>query len=91
MLPSSCHKLSGVRSLVYSLALRIRRIYSSEEAAERRYKELEEILQERKYSEAVIKAGISRANTVPRTEALKKVDKQQEKGRKEREHRLIVE
>ena len=44
-----------------------------------------------KYSEAVIKAEIARAKAVPRTEALKKVDKQQEQGIKERQHRLIVE
>ena len=67
-----------VRSSVYSLVLRVTRIRSSEEAADRRYKELEGRLREREYSEAVIKAGIARAKEVPRTEALKKVDKQQE-------------
>ena len=71
--------------------MRITRICSSEEAADRRYKELEGRLREREYIEAVIKAGIARAKEVFRTEALKKVDKQQEQGIEERQHRLIVE
>ena len=89
LLPSSCHKPSVTRASVYSLALRINRICSSEEAAEKRYEELAEKLREREYSQAVIDAGISRARAVPREDALKKVTrKQDELGR---QHRLIVE
>ena len=91
LLPSSCHRPSVVRSSVYSLALRITRICSSKEAADRRYEELAGRLREREYSEAVIEAGIARAKAVPRIEALKKVDKQQKQGEKGRQHRLIVE
>ena len=89
LLPSSSHNPSVVRSSVYSLGLRITRICSSQETAEKRYKELAERLRERQYSEAVIEAGIARAKAVPRSEALKKVTKQKEES--DRQHRLIVE
>jgi hypothetical protein len=87
LLPSSAHPPSATRSSVYSLALRIRRICSSEEAAEVRFGELAARLKERHYSEAVIQAGIARARAVPRAEALKKVERPQEPGR---QHRLVI-
>jgi hypothetical protein len=89
LLPSSCHKPSVTRSSVFSLALRITRICSTPEAAQKRYEELAERLREREYSEAVITAGIDRAKAVARVEALKKVDKKEEE--EGRQHRLVVE
>ena len=85
--PSSAHPSSVTRSSVYSLALRIRRICSSEEATERRFEELATRLRERHYAEAVIEAGIARARAVTREDALRKVATQQEVGR---QHRLVV-
>ena len=89
LLPSSCHRPTVTRSSVYSLALRIRRICSTEEAAEKQFQKLAERLRERQYSEAVISAGIARAKAVTREEALRRVVRRKEEG--SRQHRLIVE
>ena len=89
LLPSSCHRPTVTRSSVYSLALRIRRICSTEEAAERQFQKLAERLRERQYSEAVISAGIARAKAVTREEALRRAVRRKEQG--SRQHRLIVE
>ena len=55
LLPSSAHRPSTTKSSVYSLALRINRICSTPEAADKRYRELAERLKEREYKEKVIK------------------------------------
>ena len=90
LLPSSCHRPTVTRSSVYSLALRIRRICSTEEAAERQFIKLAERLRERQYAEAVISAGISRARAVTREEALRRaVRRRGQEG--SRQHRLVVE
>ena len=84
-LPESyCHSPT-----VYSLALRIRRVCSTNAAAEEQFKKLAEKLQAREYREDVILAGIARARAVTREEALKKVVRAEAKG--SRQHRLIVE
>ena len=70
LLPSSCHRPTVTQSSVYCLALRICRICSSEETAERQFGELAVRLRQREYSEAVIQAGIARARSVSREEAL---------------------
>ena len=90
LLPSSCHRPSVVRGIVYGLALRIRRICSTEERAEAQFKKLAERLRERDYSEAIISAGIDRARAVPREEALKKVARKEDEE-VGRQHHLIVE
>ena len=77
----------ALKSSVYSVALRIRRICCTEEAAEKRFSELATRLKDRKYSDSVILAGIARARAVTREEALNRVNRQREPGRK---HRLIV-
>ena len=87
LLPSSAHPPSVTRSSVYSLALRIRRICSSEENTELQFAKLADRLRERHYSEEIIRAGISRARERTRAEALRKVVRQPEEGR---QHRLIV-
>ena len=89
--PRSAHPPSVTRSSVYSLALRIRRICSSDERFEVRADELKKKLLERKYSETVIDAGIERGRRVQRSEALKKVEKKPEGNEEGRQHRLIVE
>jgi hypothetical protein len=88
LLPASAHPPFVTRSLVYSLALRVRRICCSEEDAEKRFGELAARLRERGYQETVIDAGISRARAVTRVEALRKVNKGPEEAG--RQHRLIV-
>ena len=74
---------------MYSLALRIRRICSTEDKFEARAEELKQKLLYRGYSETVVLTGIQRAREVPRAVALEKVEK--EKSSEEgRQHRLIV-
>ena len=87
LLPSSAHPPSVTKSSVYSLALRIRRICSSEEDTELQFSKLADRLRERHYREEVIQAGINRAREVTREEALRKVVRPPEVGR---QHRLVV-
>ena len=75
---------------MYSLALRLRRICSTEERFEARVVELGQKLLDRQYNKAIIDAGIQRAREVPRSEALKKVEKV-DRSEDSRQHRLIVE
>ena len=90
--PSSAHPTTVTRSLVYSLAIRLRRICSTEESFEHRVGDLKNKLLEREYPPEVIEAGIQRARLVPRSEALKKVEKGAGgPGDVARQHRLIVE
>ena len=88
--PKSAHPSSVTRSSVYSLALRLRRICSTEERFEARVEELGQKLLDRKYNKAIIDAGIQRAKEFPRSEALKKVEKD-DHSEDSRQHRLIVE
>ena len=75
LLTSSCHPSHVCESIPFSLALRIVRICSTIEAREVRFSELKEMLLAREYSAGVINAAISRARSIPRNEALKKVFK----------------
>ena len=91
--PDSAHPGFVTRSSVYSLALRYRRICWNDELFEQQVIKLQDKLLERGYSKEVVAAGIQRARSVPRLEALKKVEKMAGvPGEKEaRQHRLIVE
>ena len=69
---------------VYSLALRIGRICSIEEANEQ-FEILAENFRKREYSEEVIQEGIQSTKQVSREEALKKVEKKKDNEREGRE------
>ena len=73
LLPSSCHPLTCVESIPYSLAMRIVRICSEPESRERRFEELKQMLLARDYRPAMIEAAIAKARAIPRHQALKKV------------------
>ena len=92
--PDSAHPSFVTQSSVYSLALRHRRICWNDELFEKQVIKLQEKLLERGYSREVVVAGIQRARSVPRLDALKKVEKEARvSGGEEdaRQHRLIVE
>ena len=93
LLPTSAHPPSVTKGSVYSLAIRLRRICCTEELFELRAGQLKERLLERGYATEVIEAGIRKAREVPRSEALKKVEKRGREGEREggRQHHLVVE
>ena len=75
LLTSSCHPNHIFSNIPYSLALRIVRICSEIETRDQRLSELKELLLEREYKSGVIDAAINRAKQIPRSEALKRVEK----------------
>ena len=88
LLPTSCHPPSVTRSSIYSLALRVNRNCSTQEATDLRYSELEARLKQRGYRQTIITAGIDKAKGVPRQEALRKLAER--RGDDTRQHRLIT-
>ena len=75
LLPSSCHADHTVKSIPFSLALRIVRICSEPELRNKRLKELKQMLYDREYSPAIVEPAIKRAMSIPRTVALKESTK----------------
>ena len=82
LLPSSCHPAHTTASIPFSLALRIIRICSRMEDRNRRLDELKTMLLERDYKLGIVNAAIGKAKAIPRPEALKKVIRSQEEGRR---------
>ena len=78
LLPSSGHPAHVTSSIPYSLCLRLVRICSEPDALSQRCKELRQMLLQRNYSRRIIDHAISKATSIPRTTALKKVEKQSE-------------
>ena len=62
-------------NIPFSLALRIVRICSEEHSRDQRLSELRQMLIDRDYKPGIIDAAITRAKSIPRSEALKKVVK----------------
>ena len=75
LLPTSCHPTHTFGNIPYSLALRIRRICSSEKDLDVRMAESREMLLHRKYNRNIVDAGIKRAKEMDRQMALKRVEK----------------
>ena len=71
LLHSSSHPYHTKKSIPYSLALRLRRICSTDEFFERRSAELQTYLTKRGYKRRFIQDQISRAKQIPRNEGLK--------------------
>ena len=68
---SSCHPHHAKRSIPYSLALRLRRIFSSHDSYIQLTNELINYLTNRGYDKAFLTTQIQRASDVPRADALK--------------------
>ena len=81
LLSSSCHLFYCKKGTSYSQALRLNRIYSSNEFFDKRCNDLEKYLLERDYSEKMVRKEILRARAIPRDALLEKV-KNQEKQNK---------
>ena len=81
LLPSSCHPAHCTRNIPYSLALRIIRICSEVTDRDKRLAELKEMLLSRDYNKNVINAAIKKALDVPRSEALKRVEREKSDDR----------
>ena len=73
LLSSSCHPEHIFKNIPYSLAHRIVRICSRPDDCQKRFVELKDLLLERGYNRNVVDAAIVRAQTLERSEALKKV------------------
>ena len=79
LLTSSCHPAHVTNNIPYSLALRIVRICSQEDTRDLRLDELKDLLISRGYKSGVVREAIEKARKIPRTEALKKVEKESTK------------
>ena len=70
LLHSSCHPIRTKRAIPFSLALRLRRICSTNETFTLRTNELIEYLYKRGYNRYFLQREIQRVNNITRTEAL---------------------
>ncbi|KAL9972935.1 hypothetical protein ACROYT_G019335 [Oculina patagonica] len=70
LLHSSCHPTHTKRAIPFSLALRLRRICSSDETFKQRTNELQSYLNKRGYNLTFLKQEIHRVHNITRTEAL---------------------
>ena len=75
LLTSSCHPKHQTKSIIYSLAYRLKRICSDESKFELRLSELKKDLISRQYNAKVIDQEFDKARKITRKEALKKVEK----------------
>jgi len=75
LLLNSCHPASVTKSIPFSLSLRIVRICTSYENRKKRLSELKVLLKDRGYTDFKIDPAIAKALKIPRTQALKKVNK----------------
>ena len=71
LLQSSCHPLHTKRAIPFSLALRLRRICSSDESFTLRANELIKYLNDRGYNLSFLKKEIQRVHAITRNETLK--------------------
>ena len=76
LLTSSIHPIECFRSIPYSLCMRINRICSQEEAREKWFMELRNMLLDRGYTPGIKDAAIVKARAIPRQEALMCVSRQ---------------
>ena len=82
LLPSSCHPAHVTNNIPFSLAYRIVRICSDQDTRDKRLEELKELLLERKYKKNIINSAITKAKSIPRVEALKRVTSNSEDKRR---------
>ena len=71
LLPSSCHPKHSFKGIVYSQALRVKRICSNKKQTDHHLNNLQEHFEEREYDPHMIQQQINRANEKQRQELLK--------------------
>ena len=76
LLPSSCHPPHVINNIPYSLAHRLVRICSEKPTLEKRFDELKNFLLSRQYDIRLIDSAISKAKTLDREQALRKVERE---------------
>ena len=74
LLPSSCHPQHITRNIPFSLAYRLVRICSEKSTLITRLEELRELLLSRDYNPHIVQGALNRALSIPRQQALQKVD-----------------
>ena len=79
LLTSSCHPAHVTQNIPFSLAYRIVRICSEPESRDQRLSELKELLLSRNYKSSLVDAAIEKARKIPRSLALEKVSRIQNK------------
>ena len=77
LLTSSCHPLECLDAIPFSLSMRINRACSGDGTRDQRFEELKDMLLTREYSPRNIDAAIAKARAIPRTQALRRVLRQQ--------------
>ena len=77
LLTSSCHSAECLKSIPYSLSLRINRICMEEATRDLRFQELKDMLLAREYPTGVIDSAIAKARAIPRHVALRRVSRQE--------------
>ena len=75
LLLSSCHPAHQTKSIIYSLAFRLRRLCSNDETFETRLQELKNDLISRQYHPKLVDLEFLKARKVTRAQALIKVSK----------------
>ena len=65
--------LSNIENIPLSLAIRVLRNCTEEETREQRYSELKNMLLDRNYPEGIINAAITKARSIPRAVAIRRV------------------
>ena len=78
LLSSSCHPASTIKSIPYSLSLRIVRTCINQNTRDKSLKELKEMLIHRSYSEKIIDSSIMKAKAIPRKVLLRENKKKKE-------------
>ena len=73
LLPDSCHALSNIENIPLSLAIRVLRNCTEEETREHRYSKLKNLLLDRNYPEGLINSAITKARSIPRAVAIRRV------------------
>ena len=81
LLPQSCHPSHICKNIPFSLGYRLLRICSREETFKQRLEELKEDLISRSYNMKVIQQAFNRLKDVSRSDALKKVTREQKTSR----------
>ena len=76
LLNSSCNPPECLKSIPFSLSMRINRICCEEETREQRFMEMKHMLIDRDYPRGVIDGAIAKARAIPRQQALKRVPRQ---------------
>ena len=78
--PSSCHPKHCFKSITFSQAIRVKRIFSTVETTKQRLGDLRHHLKRRGYNDKVIESGFSKASEINRNDLLEYKEKRSTNG-----------